>query len=93
MSYDAPESAQYAISVLLYMDILSVWAWVMACDTEWSAVKGNFAEDVVSEYVRFIFVSCVRRCVLHFFFSTLRGVLIVVLLKGTTDYVLMGFKF
>ena len=47
MSSDAPESAQNAVSVLLYRDILSVCARVLAWETEWRAVDRTLAEAVV----------------------------------------------
>ena len=34
ISSDALESAKHAVSEFLYRDILSVWACMMACDTE-----------------------------------------------------------
>ena len=60
---------------LLYRAILLVWAWMMACDTEWKAVDKNLEEDVVSDCDRFIVARCVLRLVLRRFFSTLVGVL------------------
>ena len=41
MSSDAPEYAYLDVSVLLYRAILSVWTWVMACETEWRAVDSG----------------------------------------------------
>ena len=64
----------------------------MTCDTEWRALDRNLEDAVVSDYTQFIVASCVRRRVLHFFFSALYGVQIGVLLRGTTEYALMGFK-
>ena len=45
MPSDAPDSAQQAVSVLLYRYILSVCAWVMDCDTEWRAVDIDVVPD------------------------------------------------
>ena len=64
----------------------------MACDTEWRADDRNLAEDVVSYCAFFIVASCVRRRVLCCLFSTLCGVLMIVLLRGTKYYLVMGFK-
>ena len=64
----------------------------MACDTEWRAVNRNLAGDMISDFARFIVASSVLRRVLHYLFSTLCGVLKSTLLRGTTEYVLMGFK-
>ena len=66
MSFDDIESAQHAVSELLYSAILLVCAWIMACDNEWREVNRNLAEAVVSEISRFIVASCVRRRVLRF---------------------------
>ena len=65
---------------------------MMACDTELRAVGRNLAKAVVSDYAHFIVASCVWRCVLRCFFSTLCGVLMSVLPRGTIEYVLIGFK-
>ena len=75
MSSDAPESAQRDVSVLLYRDILSVCALVIAWETEWRAVDRNLEEAVVSDCARFIVTICVLPLVLHCFFSTLVGVI------------------
>ena len=69
-----------------------MWARVMACDIGWREVDRNIAEAVVSDCARFIVASCVRRHILGFFLRTLYGVLIGVLLRRTTEYVLRGFK-
>ena len=66
MSSDAPESAQHAVSLLLYMDILLMFAQVIAWDTEWSAVDRKRAEDVVSNCARFIVSSLVLPIILHY---------------------------
>ena len=75
MPSDAPEYAQHAVSVLLYRDILSVCAWVIAYETEWRAVDRNLEEAVVSDCARFIVASCVLPLVLRCFFSALVGVI------------------
>ena len=77
MSSDAPESVQRDVSVLLYRDILSVCAQVIAWKTEWRAVNRNPADSVVLDCARFIVASCVLPLVLHCFFSTLVGVLAI----------------
>ena len=71
MYLDALESAQNAVSELLYSDILLVWERMMACDTEWRAVDRNLAEALVSNCSLFIIVSCVLRLVFCCFFSIL----------------------
>ena len=83
MSLDTLDSAQHAVSELLYSDILLVWVWMTACDTEWRAVDRNLAEAVVSECALFIVASCVLHLVLHCFFIALVGVLASVELRGT----------
>ena len=93
MSSDAPESAQHSVSDLLYIDIFLVCAQIMACDTECREFDRNPLEAVVSDCYRFIVASCVWQHVLRCFFSALCGVLIIALLRGNTEYVLMGFKF
>ena len=75
MSSDAPESAHHDMSVFLYRAILSVWARVIARETEWRAVDRNLAEAVVSKCDQFIFASRVLPLILRYFFSTLFGVL------------------
>ena len=64
----------------------------MAYDTEWRSVVRNLAEAVVSDFAWFIVASFFWQRVFHFFFSTLCGVLMSILLRGTTEYLLMGFK-
>ena len=91
MSHDAPESAQHAVSLLLYISILLVFARVIAWDTEWMAVYIKQAEAVLSDcacfIVAIIFLSLILRC----FLSTLGGV--IASFKGvfTKMYVLLGF--
>ena len=75
MSSDAPESAQHAVPLLLYMAILLVFARVIAWYTEWRAVDRKQAEAVVSDYARFIVASLVLTIILHCFLVTLVGVL------------------
>ena len=75
MSSDAPDSANHAVSVLLYRAIFSVWKRGIAWETEWRTVNRNLAEAVVSDYARFIVARYVLPLVLRFFFSTLVGVL------------------
>ena len=84
MSSDAPESAQHAVSELLYSAILLVCARIMACDTEWRSVDRNLVEAVVSDWYRFIFAICVWQRFLCFLFSTLCGVITSVVLRSTT---------
>ena len=75
MYLEAMESAHHAVSEFLNMDILSVWARMMACDTEWRAVDKNIADDVLSNCALFILVTCVLNLILRPFFITLVGVL------------------
>ena len=63
------------MSLLLYMDILLVFARVIAWDTEWRAVDRKQAEAVLSECDRFIVASIVLPIILGCFLSTLVGVL------------------
>ena len=91
MSLDAPESAHHDLSELLHMAILLVWAWMMVCDTEWMAVDKNLVEAEVSDYALFTVSICVLRLLLRCFFGTLVGVLAIVDLIGTTEYLLMEF--
>ena len=92
MSSDAPESAQHAVSEFLHSSILFVCEQMMACETEWRPLDRNLVEAVLSDCACFTVASCVRRRVLRCLFSTLCGVLTSVLLRGTTEYVLMVFK-
>ena len=57
MSSDAPESAQHAVSLLLYISILLMYARVIAWYTEWRAGDRKRAEAVVSDCDRFIVAS------------------------------------
>ena len=91
MSSYAPESAQHAVSDLLYRAIFSVWGRIMACYTECREVDKNLAEYLVSGCDIFIVSSCILHLILRRFFSTLVGVLASVKLRGTTEYVLMVF--
>ena len=91
MSYDAPESTQKAMSFLLYIAILILFAQVIAWDTEWRAVDRNLAEAVLLYFSRLIFASLVLPLILSCLFSTLGGLLTSVKLGGITVYVLMGF--
>ena len=75
MSSDDPESAQHAVSLLLYMAIFLVFARVIAWKTEWRAVDRNRAEAVVLDCARFIVVSFVMPLILRCFLSPLVGVL------------------
>ena len=75
MSSNDPESAQHAVSVLLYRAILSVCARVIAWEPEWRAVDRNLSESVVSDCACFIVASYVLPLILRFFLSTLVGVL------------------
>ena len=68
-----------------------MWARVVACETEWRAVIRNIAEDLVSDCARFIVASCFLHLVLHFFFSTVVGILASGKRGGTTDYLIMDF--
>ena len=92
MSSDATESAQHAVSLLLYISILFIFARVIAWDTEWRAVDRKRAEAVLSECARFIVASLVLPLILRFLFSTVGGVLASVKGGGTKMYVVMGFK-
>ena len=91
MSSDALDSAQHAVSELLYRAILLVWEQMMACDTELREANRNIAKAVVSYCDTFIVASFVLRLVLLPLFSTFVGVLDSVELRGTTEYVLMEF--
>ena len=91
MSSDAPESPQHAVLEFLCSDILLVCAQMLACDTECRAVDRNIVEAVVFICACFIVPRYFRRCVLCCFFSTLFDVLACVVLRGTIEYVLMGF--
>ena len=91
MSSDAPESAQYAASLLLYIAILLMLARVIAWDTEWREVNRKLAEAVLLDCARFIFVIIVLTLIIRFFFSTLDSVLASVKGGGNTMYVLMVF--
>ena len=71
MSSDASESTQHNLYVFLYRDILSMFARVIAWETEWRAVDRNLAEAVVSDCAQFIVMSCVLPLVLCYLFSTL----------------------
>ena len=51
---NALNSAQHAVSELLYSAILLAWAQMMACDTECRAVNRNIAEAVLSNCDLFI---------------------------------------
>ena len=70
-----PEYAQHTVSVLLYRAILSVWAQVIAWETEWKTVNRNLVEAVVSDCAHFIVTSCVLPIVLNILFGTIVGVL------------------
>ena len=50
-----PDSAQKAVSDLLYRAILPVCTRMMARDTEWKEVDKNWAGDVVSDCNIFYF--------------------------------------
>ena len=55
------------MSVLLYRDILSVCALVVAWKTEWRAVNRNLAESVVLDCARFIVAKlCPASCLTLF---------------------------
>ena len=84
MPSDAPESAQHAISLLLYMAIFLVFARGIAWDTEWRSVDRNRSEAVLSDFARFIVASLVLPLILRCFFSTLGGVLTSFKFGGTT---------
>ena len=71
--------------------ILSVWTRVMVCETECRAVDRNLAEDVLSDCDRFMVARCVLTLLLRCFFSTVVGVLASVVLRGTTENVLIEF--
>ena len=75
MSSDAPESAQHAVSLLLYMAILLVFAQLIDWYTEWRAVDRKRAEAVVSDCAHFIVASLVLPLILRCLLSTLFGVL------------------
>ena len=92
MSLGAPDSEHHSVSELLYRAILLVWAWMMACDTEWRVFDKNMVEAVFYNCAIFILVSCVLCLVLRLFFITLVGVLDSSKLRGTTEHVLMYFK-
>ena len=91
MSSNAPESAQKSVSFLLYIAILWLLAIVIAWDTEWSAIEGKLADDVVSDWARCIVASLVLHLIFRCLFSNLGGGLTSVNLGGTTMYVLMVF--
>ena len=67
MSSDAPDSANHAVSVLLYRAIFSVWTRGIAWETEWREVDRTLAEVFVSDCARFIVAICVLPLVLRFF--------------------------
>ena len=69
MASDDLESAQHAVSELLYNAILLVWSSVMACDTDWREVNRNLVEAVVSDCALCIVASCVLCLFLHFYLS------------------------
>ena len=71
MSSDAPKSAQHAVSLLLYIAILLMFARVIAWDTEWRAVDIKQVEAVLLDCAHFIDASLVLPLILRFFFSTL----------------------
>ena len=91
MYYDAPESAHQALSVLLYMALLSVWERVISWETQWREVYRNLVDAVVSDCARFIVAICALPLVLHCFFGSLVGVLAIVKYGVNTEYVLMEF--
>ena len=66
MSSDAPESAQHAVSELLYIDILLVCAQMIACNTEWRSFNRNLSEEVVLDVACFVVARCFCRRVLRF---------------------------
>ena len=59
MSFDAPESTQHTVSLLLWMTMLLAFAHVVAWDSEWIAVNRKRVEAVVLECARFIVASLV----------------------------------
>ena len=75
MYYDAPESAHQALSVLLYMALLSVWERVISWETQWREVYRNLAEAIILCCACFTVARCVLPLVLRCFFSTLVGAL------------------
>ena len=75
MSSDYPESTQHAVSLLLYIAIVLVFAWVIAWDTEWRSVNRKQGEAVLLDRDRFIVAIFVLPLILHFFLSTLGCVL------------------
>ena len=91
MSLEASESAQYAVSELVYRDILLLWAHIMDFENERRAVNRNLVEAIVFDCSLFIVTSCVLNIVLRLLLNTLVGVIASVELRGTTEYVLMKF--
>ena len=83
------QASMYHPRPTYYVTVL-VFVCLYVCTT--LSVDRNLAEAVVSGCTRFIIASCIRRGVLRCFFSTLCGVIIGALLRGTIEYVLMGFK-
>ena len=75
MSSEAPESAQHAESLLLYIAILLVFTHVTAWDTEWREVERKRAEAVLLDCARFILSSLFLPHILQRFLSTLGGVI------------------
>ena len=63
------------MSVLLYRDIFSVCAQVIAWVTECSVFNINILDAVLSECACFIFAGCVLPLFVRFLFSSLVGVL------------------
>ena len=66
MSSDAPESAQQAVSFLLYTAILWLFARVITWDTECRAIDRNLAEAVLSDCACLIVASLVLPIILRF---------------------------
>ena len=64
MSSDAPNSSHQAVSLLLYIAILSLFVLVIAWDTEWRAVDRNQYDAVLSDCAHFIVASLVLTLIL-----------------------------
>ena len=75
MSSDAPESAQHAVSLLLYIAILLVFARLISWDTEWREVDRKRAEAILSGCACFIVANLGLPLILRCFLSTFGGVL------------------
>ena len=74
------------------MDILLVFARVIAWDTDWREVDRKLAEAVVSDCARFIVAIIFLPLILRYFLSTLVVVLASGKGWGATMYELMGFR-